>query len=104
MISTNSNIPPLPRMVVLAAGFSIRLGRPKALARIRGSSLLMRTLRVLAPFATAPIIVVAPPRAARLRAELRGYGSVLVANPLRSEGLASSVRCGLRHARYAAAV
>ena len=104
MISTNSNIPPLPRIVVLAAGFSTRLGRPKALARIRGSSLLMRTLRVLAPFATAPIIVVAPPRAIRLRAELRGCRSVLVANPLRSEGLSSSVRRGLRHARYAAAV
>jgi molybdenum cofactor cytidylyltransferase len=91
-------------MVVLAAGFSTRMGRPKALARVRGASLIARTLGVLAPFATAPIIVVVPPRAARLRAELRRYRSVLVANPLRSDGLSSSVRRGLRQARYEAAV
>jgi molybdenum cofactor cytidylyltransferase len=91
-------------MVVLAAGFSARMGRPKALARVRGLSLIARTLRVLAPFAAAPIIVVVPPRAARFRAELRGHRSVLVANPCRGDGLSSSVRRGLRHARYEAAV
>jgi molybdenum cofactor cytidylyltransferase len=104
MISTNSNVPRMPRLVVLAAGFSARLGKPKALARVRGLSLIERTLRVLRPFATAPIIVVVPPRAMRLRAELRGHRAVLVANPLRSDGLSSSVRRGLRHARYEAAV
>jgi molybdenum cofactor cytidylyltransferase len=91
-------------MVVLAAGFSTRMGRPKALARVRGMSLIVRTLQVLTPLATAPIIVVVPPRAARLRAELRHSRSVLVENALRGEGLSSSVRCGLRKARYAAAV
>jgi molybdenum cofactor cytidylyltransferase len=104
MISTNSKLPPVPRMVVLAAGFSARMGKPKALARVRGVSLIARTLRVLAPFATAPIIVVVPPRAARLRAELRHQSLLLVANPLRGEGLSSSVRRALRHARYEAAV
>lgn len=94
----------MPRLVVLAAGFSARLGRPKAQTRIRGVSLIVRTLRVLSPFASGPIIVVVPPRAARLRAELRGQRSVLVTNPLRSDGLSSSVRRGLRHARYEAAV
>jgi molybdenum cofactor cytidylyltransferase len=103
MIS-NSNVPPAPRIVVLAAGFSTRMGKPKGLARVRGLSLITRTLRALAPFATAPIIVVAPPRAVRMRAELRGHGSVLVANPRRLDGLSSSVRRGVRHARYAAAV
>jgi molybdenum cofactor cytidylyltransferase len=104
MISTNSNVPPVPRMVVLAAGLSARMGKPKALARVRGVSLIARTVRVLAPFATAPIIVVVPLRAARLRAELRGQRAVLVANPLRADGLSSSVRRGLRHAHYDAAV
>jgi molybdenum cofactor cytidylyltransferase len=104
MISTNSKVPPVPRVVVLAAGFSARMGKPKALTRVRGVSLIARTLRVLAPFATAPIIVVAPPRAARLRAELRGQRLLVVANPLRSDGLSSSVRRGLRQGRYEAAV
>jgi CTP:molybdopterin cytidylyltransferase MocA len=89
--------------VVLAAGFSARMGRSKALVRVRGVSLIERTLRVLEPSAAAPIIVVVPPRAARLRAEVRGYRAVLVVNPLRRDGLSSSVRRGLRHARYAAA-
>jgi molybdenum cofactor cytidylyltransferase len=91
-------------MVVLAAGFSTRMARPKALACVRGRSLIVRTLQVLAPFAPAPIIVVVPPRAARLRAELRHCRTVLVENPLRGEGLSSSVRRGLQKARYEAAV
>jgi molybdenum cofactor cytidylyltransferase len=93
-----------PRMVLLAAGFSVRMGKPKALARVRGRSLIERTLRALAPFATAAVIVVVPPRASRLRAELRGHGSMAVANPLAGTGLSSSVRRGLRQARYEAAV
>jgi len=94
----------MPRVVVLAAGFSVRMGKPKALARVRGASLIARTLHVLTPFATAPIIVVIPPRAVRLRAELRGCRFVPVANPLRSDGLSSSVRRAVRYARYEAAV
>jgi CTP:molybdopterin cytidylyltransferase MocA len=104
MISTKPARLPTPRVVLLAAGFSTRMGKPKALARVRGISLIGRTLRVLAPFATAPIIVVVPPRASRLRAELRGQRATLVTNALRGEGLSSSVRRGLRQARYAAAV
>jgi molybdenum cofactor cytidylyltransferase len=104
MISMNSGLRLLPRVIVLAAGFSARLGKPKAFARVRGASLIARTLGVLAPFAAAPIIVVAPPRAQRLRAELRGQRSVLLANARRGEGLSSSVRRGLRYARYEAAV
>lgn len=104
MISMKPARLPAPRVVVLAAGLSIRLGKPKALARVRGRSLIERTLRVLAPFAATAIIVVVPPRASRLRAELRGHRSMLVANPHRAEGLSSSVRRGVRQARYAPAV
>jgi len=96
--------PPAPRIVLLAAGFSARMGKPKALARVRGRSLIARTLRVLAPSATAAIIVVVPARASRLCAELRGHGAMPVANPLAHQGLSSSVRRGLRQARYQAAV
>jgi molybdenum cofactor cytidylyltransferase len=96
--------PPAPRIVLLAAGFSVRMGKPKALARVRGTSLIARTLRVLTPSATAAVIVVVPPRASRLRAELRGHAATPVANPLAREGLSSSVRRGLRQARYQAAV
>ena len=64
MIATNGRSLPLLRIVVLAAGFSIRLGRPKALARIHGRTLLDRTLRVLAPFSQRTRIVVVIPAGA----------------------------------------
>ena len=83
------------RIVVLAAGFSARLGRPKTLARVRGTSLIRRTVRLLAPLTAERIIVVIPPRAMRTRAELRGQRVDLVANPHRAGGLSTSVRRGL---------
>lgn len=101
---TNSATQPALRIIVLAAGFSARLGKPKALARVRGVSLIDRTLRVLAPLTDAAIVVVTPPRAGRLRAELRAHRPVFVENPRRGDGLSSSVRHGLRFGRYAAAV
>ncbi len=86
---------PLVRMVVLAAGLSTRLGSPKALARIRGTSLIRNTVRLLTPLGTSPIIVVIPARAVRVRAELRGLPVRFIENPRRAQGLSTSVRCGL---------
>jgi molybdenum cofactor cytidylyltransferase len=93
-----------PQMVVLAAGFSSRLGRPKALARIRAVSLLRRTLALLAPFAQGQITVVVSRRAARYRLEARGFDVGFAVNCRREEGLSSSVRRGIVKARYSPAV
>ncbi len=91
-------------MVILAAGFSSRLGRPKALARVRGTSLLRRTLQVLADLGAEGVIVVVPRNAVRYRVELRGLGARLAANPRRALGLSSSVRLGIARARHSTAV
>jgi molybdenum cofactor cytidylyltransferase len=91
-------------MVVLAAGASVRLGAPKALARIRGSSLIRGTISLLAPLAGAKIIVVVPPRASRIRLELRHQRLVFIENRRRAAGLSTSVRLGLRRGRYGAGV
>ena len=91
------------RIVVLAAGFSTRMGRSKALARIHGVSLIRRTIAVLAPFAVKKIIVVTAPRSSRMRVELRGQHVTLVANPARALGLSTSVLRGLRVARFSGA-
>jgi molybdenum cofactor cytidylyltransferase len=93
-----------PHIVILAAGFSSRLGRPKALARVRGVSLLRRTLRLAARFAPGNIIVVLPRQATRYRIEARGLPVTFAANRRRGEGLSSSVRRGITKARYAPAV
>lgn len=96
---------PALRIVVLAAGFSARLGEPKALAKVRGWSLLRGTLRRLAPFrAGSKIIVVAPPRALRQRIGVPPRAVAFVANARRAAGLGSSVGVGVAAARRSAAV
>jgi molybdenum cofactor cytidylyltransferase len=91
------------RIVVLAAGFSTRMGRSKPLVTVRGVSLIRRTAAVLSPFAANKIVVVTSPRATRLRTELRGFPVTVLANPQRARGLSSSVIRGLRETRYGAA-
>ncbi len=104
MIAMNASTLPQLRIVVLAAGYSRRLGASKALAHVRGSSLLRRTALVLAPLAESELLVIAPPRARRFRIELRRIAAALHENVQRAEGLASSVRLALRRARFCAAV
>jgi molybdenum cofactor cytidylyltransferase len=100
------NAATLPKLhvLVLAAGFSSRLGRPKLLARVRAFSLLRRTLTLVSRFAPAKIVVVIPHHAARYRFEARGIKVVFAANPRRAEGLSSSVRRGIALARYSPAL
>lgn len=96
--------PPL-RIVVMAAGFSTRLGRPKALARVHGSTLLHRAVRLLAPFTVgARLIVVVPPRSNRYRIGVDAARVDFIVNPHRGSGLSSSVHAGVRRARFSAAV
>jgi molybdenum cofactor cytidylyltransferase len=96
----------LPRLpvIILAAGFSARLGRPKALARVGSVSLLQRTLTQVAQWAPAKIVVVLPRRANRYRVEARRFNVIFAVNPRRADGLSSSVRRGLAVVRYSPAV
>jgi len=95
---------PRLQFLILAAGFSSRLGRPKPLARVRAFTLLRRTLTIVARFAPAKIVVVIPRHAARYRIEARGVKVVFAANPRRADGLSSSVRRGIVLARYSPAL
>jgi molybdenum cofactor cytidylyltransferase len=104
IISMNAHSRPGLQILILAAGFSSRLGRPKALARIRSISLLRRTLILAARLAPAKIIVVLPRGAARYRIETRRFKVVFAVNPRRAEGLSTSVRRGIAQARYAPAL
>jgi molybdenum cofactor cytidylyltransferase len=99
-------VTPLLRLqiIVLAAGFSSRLGRPKALARVHGVSLLRSTLELAATLQCAKIIAVVARHSARHRAEARGIDVTFVTNSRRTQGLSSSVRRGIAAARYSPAV
>ncbi len=104
MIAMKSSTRPRLQIVVLAAGFSARLGQPKALSRVRGTSLIRNAVRLLSPLIASRIIVVIPPRAVRIRAELRGQWVSFVENPQRANGLSASVRRGLAAGRPGAGV
>ena len=92
------------QIVVLAAGFSSRLGQPKALARVHAIGMLRRTLKVASSLGTDRIIVVVPRNAARHRIEARGLKVQWAVNDQRANGLSSSVRRGIAAAHYASAV
>lgn len=84
--------------VVLAAGGSSRLGRPKQLLRRRSIPLVLRSVRLASEIAGDPVIVVLGHEQQRMRSLLRRHGCapVLVGNPGWAEGLASSLRASLR--------
>jgi len=92
------------QIVVLAAGFSSRLGRLKPLVRVHGVSLLRRTLKAAAGFSADGVIVVVPRNAARYRVEARGLKVRWAVNAQRAQGLSSSVRRGIAAARCASAI
>lgn len=100
----NSRSLPQLRVLILAAGFSSRLGEPKAVARVHGRSLLRNAFELAAFFAPAQIIAVVPRNAARYRIEARGINVVFKVNSQRARGLSSSVRSGITAARYSPAV
>jgi molybdenum cofactor cytidylyltransferase len=92
------------QIIVLAAGFSSRLGRPKPLARVHGVSLLRRTLKVASTLGADRIVVVTPRNAGRHRIEARGINVRWAVNARRTQGLSSSIRRGIAAARYASAI
>lgn len=81
--------------VVLAAGASTRLGKPKQQIEIEGESLLRRTVRLAAEAGCAPVFVVLGYEAERMRAELAGPDTRAVINERWGEGMGSSLRCGM---------
>jgi molybdenum cofactor cytidylyltransferase len=82
--------------VILAAGASARLGRPKALLTIGGRSLLRHVVDCAAGAGCEPVIVVLGAGAEAVRSELSGLAVEMAYNPDWSRGLGSSVRAGIR--------
>lgn len=81
--------------VVLAAGGSSRMGRPKQLLRLGGTSLLRRTVDAALEAGCRPVVVVLGAEAGRSRAEVDGLPVNVVVNEEWREGMASSIRAGI---------
>src|SRR2546429_5429739 len=67
--------------VVLAAGASERMGRPKALLDFRGRPFAVRILEALEALDVKSRVVVLGPDAARIRPSLATHDCIIVENP-----------------------
>ncbi len=82
-------------LMILAAGASARLGRPKQMLAFRGRSLLRHAAETALATSCRPVVVVLGALADRLRGELSGLPVTVAMNPQWSEGMSSSIRAGL---------
>lgn len=81
--------------VVLAAGSSSRMGRPKQTLQYRGESLLRWAALAALGAGCRPVVVVTGANAGLSRRELDGLDVREVFNPLWETGMASSIRAGV---------
>jgi CTP:molybdopterin cytidylyltransferase MocA len=82
--------------VVLAAGDSSRLGRPKQLVRYQGIPLVARAARAALNAGGYPVIVVLGANVELVGAALSGLSVVPVVNPEWNRGMGTSVATGVR--------
>jgi len=80
--------------VVLAAGASTRLGRPKQTVIIDGEALVERAARVAHEAGLSPVIVVVNSQA-EFAEQLLAQGCMIVVNEHAAKGMASSIHCGV---------
>jgi molybdenum cofactor cytidylyltransferase len=88
-------------VIILAAGASVRLGKPKQLVSFRGRSLLRHAAQTALASACRPVIVVLGADAARLERELNGLPVTRVINSNWERGMSSSIGAGLKAAPVA---
>jgi molybdenum cofactor cytidylyltransferase len=84
--------------VVLAAGGSIRFGKPKQLAIFQGEPLVRRIVAAAKDAGCAPVVVVVGASAAQITPVLAGLPVSIIEHPNWSNGLGSSIAVGVMHA------
>jgi molybdenum cofactor cytidylyltransferase len=82
--------------IILAAGASTRMGQPKQALNLGGERLLERAVRVAEQAGCVPVVVVLGASAEMILAECSLDHATVVMNPEWREGMASSIRCGVR--------
>ncbi len=88
--------PPPIGAVLLAAGASTRMGRPKQFLELDGVPLVQRAARALLRGGLAPVVVVAGRDHAAMVALLREESVLVVENPDWERGLGTSLASGVR--------
>lgn len=83
-------------IILLAAGASSRLGQPKQLLPYKNKTLLRYSLDEALASNAQPVLVVLGANADALQKEVSGYSIQLVTNEDWQEGMASSIRSGIK--------
>ena len=81
--------------LLLAAGGSSRLGRPKQLVEFRGKTLIKIAAESLADSACSPVVVVLGAEIEKSRAEIAHLNIQIAVNVEWQTGMSSSIRAGL---------
>ena len=82
-------------MILLAAGASQRMGRPKQLLPIQGKPLVRHVVENVLPAGFFPVVVVLGACAGEVQKVLEGLPVVMTVNPGWAEGMGSSLRAGV---------
>jgi molybdenum cofactor cytidylyltransferase len=82
--------------LLLAAGSSRRMGRPKLLLELGGQTLIRRAVEQAKASKVDEVVVVVGPMRAEIEEQLAITGVRIVENPEHLSGMASSLRAGLR--------
>jgi molybdenum cofactor cytidylyltransferase len=91
---------PSTAIIVLAAGASTRMGRPKQLLTYGGRTLLRNAAEMAAASLCRPIIVVLGAYADQLQREIDGLPLQQVVNERWTEGMGSSISAGLEALKH----
>lgn len=94
---TRDRLEPMPiAAILLAAGASRRLGRPKQLLKLDGETLLGRAIRLATEAGAAPVIAVLGAHREAIFEAVEFGGAQAVVNDEWEQGMSSSIRRGLK--------
>ena len=82
-------------IVLLAAGSSSRLGRPKQLLKYQHQTLLQHSIQAAISSIASKVIVILGAHAHAIKSEIDWHNIPIVVNLHWQEGMASSIRCGI---------
>ena len=82
-------------LIILAAGASVRLGKPKQTLLFRGKSFIQHAVESGIQANCKPVVVVTGAYASQVLPEMQRYAVRVVYNAAWAEGMASGIRCGV---------
>jgi molybdenum cofactor cytidylyltransferase len=95
IVDTETQTQPLVGAIILAAGASRRMGRPKQLLPVAGQPMVRRVTEAVCAAGLQQVIVVLGAYAQAVARALHGLPAELVTNPAWKDGLSTSIRAGI---------